>query len=281
VFNKLMTCMVTLALCIGATCLSVLAQDEKPAEPEKAKVERPEPPEEFKKLQVPDLKDEKRIESGKELFGTHCEICHGKDGTGSMMGSALKPAAEDLTNADLQAAMSDSYIYWRITKGGAALDYVGMTAFEETLKEDQRWALVAFVRSIDAGSDEAEEKPKVEPLTSDEMEALMDEIKGEWKALGKAAEAKDKDKASAAADKLAELAGKLPGYDGNVKGGDHDGEKVRDQADWKKFREDFKKAAEEYSALAKAGEWDKAGDAQPNIGDGCSNCHDVYKPKKR
>ncbi|MCB9895301.1 MAG: c-type cytochrome [Planctomycetes bacterium] len=279
--NRVALCAVALALCLGATCLSIMAQDEKPAEkpdaePTKEAVKRSEVPEKFKEMEAPDLKDADRIAAGKKAYASSCAGCHGEAGKGDGKYAAkMDPKPTDLTTAEFQDAVTDQYILWRIKTGDEGYAGEGKSKMKSkgSASDAELWELTAFVRSL---------KPaKVEILSHDEMEGVMDDFKAEWKSVQAATTAKDKDKGVAAADKIAELSDKLMGYDGNVRGGDHDGEKVRDQADWKKFVEDFKNAAAEYSKLAKDGKWDKAGEEQQKIGDGCGNCHDVYKKKRR
>lgn len=112
--------------------------------------DRPEPPAEIKDLEKPEFTEELET-TGKELFDVHCRTCHGPEGKGDApAGMALNPPAQDLTNPELQAALTDRYIYWRIMEGGAVLGYVGMTPFKAVISDvEDRWALVAFVRTLD------------------------------------------------------------------------------------------------------------------------------------
>lgn len=93
---------------------------------------------------TPDAKAE-----GEKLFKAQCVSCHGDNGDGdSPTGKALKPVAADLTAAGFQDAVKDDYIFWRITIGAAGgPEGSGMTAFN-TLSEEQRWQIVAYVRSL-------------------------------------------------------------------------------------------------------------------------------------
>ena len=110
------------------------------------KISRPEPTGDYKGKTNP---TPDAVEEGKKLFANNCVLCHGEKGDGdSQVGSTLKPPSSDLTDPKLQAAMGDDYIFWRISEGGAALNYDGMTAFKDSLKEEQRWQLVAYVRSL-------------------------------------------------------------------------------------------------------------------------------------
>ncbi|MBE7492570.1 MAG: cytochrome c [Planctomycetes bacterium] len=86
---------------------------------------------------------------GEALFKTHCVSCHGDKGDGdSPTGKALNPPAADLTAAAFHDAVGDDYIFWRITTGAAGGPAgSGMTPFNN-LGEDQRWQIVAFVRSL-------------------------------------------------------------------------------------------------------------------------------------
>ncbi|MBZ0136809.1 MAG: cytochrome c [Planctomycetes bacterium] len=133
-------------LAFAASC----GNSGKPADGNKTggddKIVRPAPPDEYKGKTNP---TPDAVEEGKKLFETHCVTCHGPNGDGdSPVGSALTPPATNLTDAKLQDAIGDDYIFWRITEGGKALGYEGMTPFKETLKEEQRWQVVAYVRSL-------------------------------------------------------------------------------------------------------------------------------------
>lgn len=109
---------------------------------------RPDPPAEYADIEKPDFTDA-MVEEGEKLFTTNCATCHGQKGEGDgPAGAALTPKAQDLTNPALQDAISDHYIYWRISEGGAALGYTGMTPFKESLNDEQHWQVVAFIRSL-------------------------------------------------------------------------------------------------------------------------------------
>ncbi|MEZ5993532.1 MAG: c-type cytochrome [Planctomycetota bacterium] len=286
--KRLLLCALALTLCLGASGLSIMAQDmgsdEEPAEDKKEEPSKEEPkgdgikrndvPEEFSKLEVPDLKAQETIDAGKKTYEGKCAGCHGEAGQSDGKYSAkLDPKATKLADAGFQDAVTDHYIYWRIKTGDDGYAGEGKSKMKSfgSMKEAQVWELVAFVRSLAA--------PKVEILNSTEFEDLMSDLKRTNKSIGAAAH--DRDAATKAGDEMVMLVPKLAGYDGNVRSGDHSGEKVRDQADWKAFVKQMQDAADAYAKHAKAEEWDKADEAKATIGETCGDCHDVYKKKRR
>ena len=87
--------------------------------------------------------------AGSAVYASTCVTCHGPKGDGdSVAGKALTPPSSDLTNPKLQDAVGDDYLFWHISEGGAALGYNGMTAFKTSLKEEQIWQVIAYVRSL-------------------------------------------------------------------------------------------------------------------------------------
>jgi mono/diheme cytochrome c family protein len=92
------------------------------------------------------------IVRGQALFGPNCAACHGADGDGNgpaASGLRIKPA--DLTAPHLWDH-SDGALFWWLThgiddpEGGLA-----MPGFGGSLSEDDRWALIDYVRAHNAG----------------------------------------------------------------------------------------------------------------------------------
>ncbi|CAG0962352.1 cytochrome c-L [Planctomycetaceae bacterium] len=113
---------------------------------------RPETPADFKDKKNALNGNADAIKAGESTFKTACVSCHGTEADGnSDAGKALKPQAGNLRAADFQA-MSDGYIFWRITKGGVGANISGsaMQAFDAQFTDDQRWQLVAYLRSLSA-----------------------------------------------------------------------------------------------------------------------------------
>ena len=89
--------------------------------------------------------DPTSISVGKTLFTRECASCHGDSGKGN------GPDAADLSRqppdfaAPPVAAQTDGELFWKITEGRKP-----MPRFSRTLRDDQRWHLVNFIRSIAA-----------------------------------------------------------------------------------------------------------------------------------
>jgi mono/diheme cytochrome c family protein len=83
---------------------------------------------------------------GKTLFETNCAKCHGPDGKGNTkMGQ--KAGAKDLTDAKVQAQMTDDKIAKSIKEGIKEGDKTKMKAFPELSADDIK-ALVTQVRAF-------------------------------------------------------------------------------------------------------------------------------------
>ena len=82
--------------------------------------------------------------AGAEVFKTNCVPCHGEQGHGDgPAGAALDPAPKNL--AELQAAASDDYLFWRINTGKSGTSMVG---WKGILTDEQIWQVVAFIRTL-------------------------------------------------------------------------------------------------------------------------------------
>jgi mono/diheme cytochrome c family protein len=85
---------------------------------------------------------------GKNSFAAACSPCHGPTGkgdgpAGSFLqrgGARVRP--RDLTDPALWEE-PDGALFWKISEGKAP-----MPSFHETLSEQQRWEIVAFVRTL-------------------------------------------------------------------------------------------------------------------------------------
>lgn len=144
----------TAFMCAALACAALgtaiaCGGDSTKTPPAPAPKQRPEPPEDFKNKSNPLVGKPEAVEAGKALFTTaagNCFTCHGPEGRGDgAAGKGLPIAPGNLRDKDLQA-MSDGYLFFRITEGGAAIGSA-MPAHKH-LTDDQRWQLVAFIRSL-------------------------------------------------------------------------------------------------------------------------------------
>lgn len=83
------------------------------------------------------------IDAGKKLFKQMCAICHGNSGKGDgMAGMTLNPRPSDLSSEKVHS-QTDGAIFWKMTEGRAP-----MAPYKEILKEEQRWQLVNYIRTL-------------------------------------------------------------------------------------------------------------------------------------
>ncbi len=80
---------------------------------------------------------EEDIAKGKDIFAQNCAVCHGEDGKGIVQGTP------DFTSPEfwVKASMADRFEV--ITKGKGA-----MPAWEGTLSEEDRWAVLSYIRTF-------------------------------------------------------------------------------------------------------------------------------------
>lgn len=82
-------------------------------------------------------------QEGKKVYKQMCAICHGNSGKGDgMAGMSLNPRPANFT-ADKFQAQTDGAIYWKLTEGRPP-----MAGYKTILKENQRWQLVNYLRSL-------------------------------------------------------------------------------------------------------------------------------------
>ncbi len=83
--------------------------------------------------------------AGKKVYENVCVTCHGKEGMGDGPASmALNPRPKSFADQAV-VAKSDKELFDTITKGRPGTP---MASFEKTLTEQQRWDILAYVRSL-------------------------------------------------------------------------------------------------------------------------------------
>lgn len=112
------------------------------------------PPLPYAKLSPPVALDAPEIiAAGQAIFQANCVLCHGPkgDGNGSVH-PQFGPAPADLTSRERAKVRTPQYLFWRISEGGRVEPFLSrgsiMPAWKYQLTEEQRWQVVAYVRSL-------------------------------------------------------------------------------------------------------------------------------------
>lgn len=95
---------------------------------------------------------EEHLATGARVYVRNCVPCHGDrlDGRGHFA-HAFNPVPADFTSSGTIAQLQESYVFWRIAKGGPGLPNEGapwssaMPAWEEFLTEDEIWAVILYL----------------------------------------------------------------------------------------------------------------------------------------
>jgi mono/diheme cytochrome c family protein len=107
-----------------------------------------EAPEEAQQLENPLEQSERVLNAGKQIYAQLCSVCHGKAGAGDgVTAAALNPKPADLTSEAVQE-QTDGAIYWKMWEGRPP-----MPGFKSQLSEQQAWAVVHYIRSLNTDTD--------------------------------------------------------------------------------------------------------------------------------
>ena len=100
-------------------------------------------PKEADELKNPLAENGAELIKGKKLYNQMCAVCHGAKGKGDgVAGAALNPKPTNFTMANVQA-QTDGALFWKLSEGRTP-----MASYKNTLKEDQRWQLVNYLRTF-------------------------------------------------------------------------------------------------------------------------------------
>jgi mono/diheme cytochrome c family protein len=115
---------------------------------EQEQFEKPEPPEQFADHSNPFADDPEVIAEGEVLYQANCSSCHGFTGEGDGTAAAgLEPKPENL--AQTQSALSDAYLFWRISEGGLIQPFNSlMPAWKGMMSEEKIWQVVSYLRNL-------------------------------------------------------------------------------------------------------------------------------------
>jgi hypothetical protein len=94
----------------------------------------------------------KHVENGRRVYYRNCVFCHGDDLAGSgMFVHGLDPIPTNFTDSGTIPMLRDSFLFWRISKGGPGMPEEGgpwdsaMPAWEKFLTEDEIWEVILFL----------------------------------------------------------------------------------------------------------------------------------------
>ncbi|MFZ3072662.1 MAG: cytochrome c [Thermodesulfobacteriota bacterium] len=122
---------------------------------ELSKIENP-----YRKFAIEDREKFKElVRQGGDVYFKNCFFCHGAklDGAGHFA-KGLNPAPLPFKGNDTIAQLSESYVFWRVVKGGAGLPQEShphmssMPAWEERLTEDEAWKVILFIYDFTGNS---------------------------------------------------------------------------------------------------------------------------------
>jgi len=129
---------------LALSCLSVSAQDQKPAAPA---AESKMPPE-AAKVPNPVKPTAASLATGKKTYGYDCAMCHGKDGDGKGdLADDMKLKLPDYNDPAALKDKTDGELFYIIKNGKG-----DMPAEGDRVKPDEVWNLVNYVRSFSKNS---------------------------------------------------------------------------------------------------------------------------------
>ena len=93
-----------------------------------------------------------RVENGRKVYYQNCVFCHGDTMAGNgMFAHALDPIPTNFTDQGAIAMLRDTFLFWRISKGGPGLPDEGgpwdtaMPVWEKFLTEEEMWEAILFL----------------------------------------------------------------------------------------------------------------------------------------
>lgn len=120
----------------------------------------------FRELETKDpAQFQEHLQRGKTVYYQNCLYCHGDDLSGDgIFAHGLNPVPADFTSETILPQLQESYLFWRISKGGPGLpDEAGpwsssMPQWEKFLAEEDIWNVILFLYDYTRFKPRAEEK---------------------------------------------------------------------------------------------------------------------------
>ena len=92
------------------------------------------------------------VENGRKTYYRNCHFCHGDAMAGDgMYAHGVNPIPTNFTDPGTIAQLQESFLFWRIAKGGPGLPAEGgpwdsaMPSWEKFLKEEEIWEVILFL----------------------------------------------------------------------------------------------------------------------------------------
>lgn len=102
--------------------------------------------------------DAATIERGRAVFLTNCAPCHGPEADGKGVASeGLTPPPANFRDGHRLSSKGDDFVYWRISEG---IEGTAMPSFDATLSDEDRWAILRFLRSLPGAEAKATPSPE-------------------------------------------------------------------------------------------------------------------------
>ena len=139
--------LVLFPLLVGWQTYSGLVPSSEP--PSENRTIHPAPPGEFVGLANPVPNTPENVMQGKGFFSAFCSPCHGAKFNGNGPASdGFNPPPANFVDAGTIAQLQESYLFWRIKKGGVGLPVEGhpwksaMPRWEVELSDDMIWKII-------------------------------------------------------------------------------------------------------------------------------------------
>lgn len=94
----------------------------------------------------------RHVENGRKVYYQNCVFCHGDNLSGNgMFVHGLDPIPTNFADGATIASLRDTFLFWRIAKGGPGLPEEGgpwataMPAWEKILTEEEMWDAILFL----------------------------------------------------------------------------------------------------------------------------------------
>jgi len=154
------------ALLVAACASAAQPGEGEPHEEGEEEHAHVDPPAEYADLTNPFAEDHEAAEAGASIFEVNCSSCHGPEGLSIFevncsschgpeglgdgpAAEGLDPKPASLADPHMMEDLSDGYLFWRVSEGGAFEPFnSAMPPWKGVLSETERWQVVTFLREL-------------------------------------------------------------------------------------------------------------------------------------